>query len=107
MRKRAKLSPDLLKALNYASVEDAALDMLFLSARSRYSEFTQEVKRFEEKYQMDFAAFRSMVEAKEHEEDFAQDEELMAWQFAKEAAEYWRRKVEELEGAVRSSEAIR
>jgi hypothetical protein len=99
MRKKRKIPADLLKALNYASTEEAALDMILLSARSRYSEFSQEIKRFEAKYQMDFETFRQAVEAQMNEERFEQDEDLMAWKFAQEAAEYWRRKIEELERA--------
>jgi hypothetical protein len=30
-------------------------------------------------------------------EDFAQEEDLMAWQFAHEAAEYWRQLIEKWE----------
>lgn len=107
MAKRIEISRDLLKALNYSSTDEAALDMLFLSTRSRCSEFRQEVERFEGKYLMDFEAFRAKVEAKENQEDFAQEEDLMAWQFAKEAAAYWEKKVQELERAARPGETVR
>lgn len=106
MGKKAKISAETLKALNYSSTEEAALDMMLLSARSRYSEFSQEVKQFEEKYQMDFDAFQGMVEVRVNEEDFEQEEDLMAWKFAKEAAEYWRQKIEEVKRAAGSREAI-
>lgn len=99
MRKKAKISDDLLKALNYSSAAEAALDMILLCARSRFSEFIQEAKRFGQKYQMDFEAFQKMVEARVDEEDFEQEEDMMAWKFAEEAAEYWRQKIEELERA--------
>ena len=90
---------DLLKALNYTSVEEAALDIMFLSARSKYVEFHQEVKHFEGKYGMNFTTFQRMVEARVNEEDFQQEEDLMAWKFAQEATDYWRHKIEELEHA--------
>ena len=92
MRKKTKMPADLLKALNYTSVEEAALDMMFLSARSKYAEFHQEVKRLEVKYGMTFAAFQRIVEARINEEDFEQEEDLMAWKFAQEAVDYWRHK---------------
>jgi hypothetical protein len=106
MRKKAKMPADLLKALNYTSAEEAALDMLFLSARPKYAEFHQEVKRFEVKYGMTLAAFQGVAEARVNEEDFEQEEDLMAWKFAQEAADYWRHKIEELEHAAGFSEAV-
>ena len=106
MRKKAKIPADLLKALNYSSSEEAALEMLLLSARSKYSEFSQEVQRFQEKYGMDLEAFERTIEARVNEEEFEQEEDLMAWKFAKEAAEYWRQKVEELEHVAGTGRAI-
>ncbi len=106
MRKKAKISAHMLKALNYSSAEEAALDMIVLSARSRYVEFRQEVQQFEEKYGMDFDTWRRQVEAREHEEDFQQEEDLMAWQFAHEAAEYWRHLIDELEHAAAFGQTV-
>ena len=105
-QKKPTIAAELLEALHYTSAEEAALDMLLLSARSRYAEFTQEVKQFEEKYQMDFATFQHIIEARMHEEDFAQEEDLMAWKFAQDTAEYWRQKTEELKRAAGAGEAI-
>ncbi|HWR21340.1 MAG TPA: hypothetical protein VN444_05705 [Verrucomicrobiae bacterium] len=99
MRKKQKISTEVLRALNYSSPEEAALDMIFLSARSRYSEFSQEVRQFEEKYHMDIETFQRTADVRVREENFGQEEDLMAWKFAKEAAEYWRQKIEELERA--------
>lgn len=99
MRKKQKISAELLKALNYTSAEDAARDMIFLSAQSRYAEFNQEIRHFEEKYHMDLETFQRTVDVRVREEDFGQEEDLMAWKFAQEAAEYWRQKIEELERA--------
>jgi len=49
-QKKLTIAAELLEALHYTSAEEAALDMLLLSARSRYAEFTQEVQQFQEKY---------------------------------------------------------
>jgi hypothetical protein len=105
--KKPVITAELLEALHYASAEEAALDMLLLSARSRYAEFTQEVKQFEAKYQMDFTTFQRMIETRVNAEDFEQEEDLMAWKFAQDAATYWRQKTEELKRAAGASEAIR
>jgi len=105
--KRGSISADLLDALHYASAEEAAREMLCLSARSRYAEFRQEVQRFEQKYQMPFEAFQQVVEGRVHEEDFGQEEDLLAWKFAAEAVAYWQGKLEELERAAGSRETLR
>jgi hypothetical protein len=106
MHKRKKMPADLLKALNYTSVEEAALDIMSLSARSKYAEFQQEVKRFEAKYEMNFAAFRKLVAARANDEDFEQEEDQMAWKFAQEATDYWRHKIEEVEHAAGLGTAV-
>ena len=105
-QKKPTIAAELLEALHYTSAEEAALDMLLLSAQSRYAEFTQEMQQFQEKYQTDFATFQRTVETRMQEENFAQEEDLMAWKFAKDAAEYWRQKTEELKRAAGAGEAI-
>jgi hypothetical protein len=40
------------------------------------------------------------------EEDFGQEEDLVAWKFAREAADYWRHKIEELEHVAGFGEAV-
>src|SRR5687768_8869286 len=105
MRKKTPMPPELLKALNYSSMEEAALDMVRLSARARYAEFSQEVKGFEQKYGRTLTAMQQVGEEQVNEEDFEREEDLMAWQFAQEAAEYWRRMIEKLEYAVGAGEA--
>lgn len=105
--KKPTITAELLEALHYSSAEEAALDMLLLSARSRYAEFTQEVKQFEAKYQMNFITFQRLVETRVNEENFEQEEDLMAWKFAQDAAVYWQQKTEELKRAAGAGETIR
>jgi hypothetical protein len=105
--KKPTINAELLEALHYSSAEEAALEMLLLSARSRYAEFTQEVKQFEAKYQMNFAAFQHLVETRVKEENFEQEEDLMAWKFAQDAADYWRQTSEELKRAAEVGKTIR
>ncbi len=104
--KKPTISAELLEALHYSSAEEAALDMLLLSARSRYAERMQEVKQFEAKYQMDFASFQHMVETRLNAEDFEQEDDLMAWKFAQDAADYWQQTSEELKRAAGAGETI-
>ena len=106
-QKKPTIAAELLEALHYTSTEEAALDMLLLSARSRCAEYSQEVQQFEAKYHMDFATFQRLVETRVNEEDFAQEEDLMAWKFAQDAVDYWRQKTEELKRAAGAGEAIR
>lgn len=81
--------------------------MLLLSARSRCAECRQEVKQFEAKYRMDLASFQRTVETRLNAEDFEQEDDLMAWRFAQDAADYWRRTSEDLQRAAGSGETIR
>lgn len=104
MQSDIQLSSELLQALNYSSVEEAALEMMRLS--SRYAELCQEVKRFAEKYGQTLTVAQQAVAEKVNDEDFEQEEDLMAWQFAHEAAEYWRQMIERLEHAAGVSEAV-
>ena len=90
------ISLDLLSSLHYSNIEEAGLDMLLLSAQSNYSEFFNEVRCFEEKYRMKFEEFQKMLEQKQNEEDFEQEDDLMTWKFAQESAQYWKEKIEEL-----------
>ena len=105
--KTGRISADLLNALHYASAEEAAWEMLCLSARSRYAEFRQEVHHFEQKHQVTFDAFQQLVEARVSEEDFGQEEDLLAWKFVREAAAYWQGKIEELERVAGGRETLR
>jgi hypothetical protein len=55
---------------------------------------------------MDFVTFQHLVETRMNAEDFAQEEALMAWKFAQDAAAYWRQKTEELKRAAGAGETI-
>ncbi len=105
-QRKPTIAAEILEALHYTSAEEAALDMLLLSAQSRYAEFMQETKQFQEKYQMDFVTFQHLVETRMNAEDFAQEEDLMAWKFAQDAAAYWRQKTEELKRAAGAGQTI-
>ncbi len=56
--------------------------MLLLSAQAKYSEYLMENRQFEKKYQTDFLSFQKMTNQQIGKEDFEQEDDLMAWQFA-------------------------
>lgn len=91
---------EVLRAFNYQSEREAAIDLAILSASTRYAEFSEECQRFEEKYGIGYLEFEKRVSAKENEEDFVEEDDLMAWKFAKEGAEFWFKKVEDLKSAI-------
>jgi hypothetical protein len=56
---------------------------------------------------MDFASFQQMVETRSNAEDFEQEDDLMAWKFAQDAADYWQRASEDLKRDTGVGETIR
>ena len=90
------LNPEILQSLHYSSIEEAGIDMLLLSAQAKYSEYLMENRQFEKKYQTDFLSFQKMTNQQIGKEDFEQEDDLMAWQFAYENFQYWKEKTEEL-----------
>ena len=76
------LNPEILQSLYYSNIEEAGLDMLMLSAQAKYSEYLMENRQFEKKYQTDFLSFQKMTNQQIGKEDFEQEDDLMAWQFA-------------------------
>lgn len=90
---------DVLEALDYSNTDDIALDHVLLEAKAKCSEYREEVKRFEEHYGLDFEEFKDRIETKENDEDFEEEEDLMAWKFAVESLEYWEERVDLLEDA--------
>ena len=105
-QKKPPIAAEILEALHSTSAEDAALAMLLLSAQSRYAAFMQETQQFQAKDQMDCVPLPHLVETGMNAEDFAQEEDLLAWKFAQDAAAYWRQKTEELQRAAGAGETI-
>ena len=102
-QKDTRISSDLLSSLHYSNIEEAGLDMLLLSAQANYSEFYSEALQFEKEYRMKFEDFQKKVEEKMGEEDFGQEDDLMAWKFAQESAQYWKQKIKELRSCCSNS----
>lgn len=97
--KEPSIPEDVLEALDYSSTEDVALDMILLEAKAKISEFREEVKRFRERYDMKFDEFREKLESKQEQEDFEEEDDYMAWKFARESLQYWEERVDLLEDA--------
>ncbi len=93
------INPELLQSFQYESIDDAALDMLTLSAHSQYSIFKSDVERFKRKYKVSFSEFEKSVNQKDGRENFQQEDDLMAWKFAEDGLNFWIKKIEELENA--------
>jgi len=94
--KTTRISSELLSSLHYSNIEEVGIDMVLLSAQSNYSEFYSDVRLFEDKYHMEFEDLQKMLEQKVENEEFEQEDDLVAWKFAQESAQYWKEKLEEL-----------
>ena len=90
------LNPEIPQHLRYSGIEEAGIDMLLLSAQAKYSEYLMENRQFENKYQTDFPSFQKMLDQQIGEENFEQEDDLMAWQFAFENFQYWKERTEDL-----------
>ena len=95
-----KVLDEILKELNYNNEKDAVIDLAILSASTKYAEFSEECQRFEQKYGISYEAFEKRILVKENEEDFCQEDDLMAWKFAKDGVEFWNKRLEELKSAL-------
>ena len=90
-----KLLDEILKALNYHNQKEVVVDLAILSASTKYAECSEECQRFEEKYGISYEEFEKSSD-KENEENFSQEDDLMAWKFAKDGVEFWLKRLEEL-----------
>lgn len=90
---------DILKDLNYSSSEEAARELILLKGYSKIAEYREQVKIFEKKYGMEFEQFQNQLESKKETENFEEEEDLMAWKFARDALHHWKKQITELEDA--------
>lgn len=84
-----------LKAMNY-TVEQALRDFLILHLSERSSAFKSECEAFERKYDMNFQLFEHKLSQKINEEDFAEEDDYMAWKFAEESTKFLQKNLEEI-----------
>lgn len=83
----------LLKELAIGNVSELIRDSLVTEILCKISDFSEEVKHFEEKYGKSVSEFNKEYE--EGEEDFEKYDDLMAWEFAQQGKQYWETKLEE------------
>lgn len=83
---------DILKDLGITE-EQAARDYALLNASQKLAEFDQDCKAFENKYKMSFQEFEKKIQSYDNE-IFEEEDDYLSWKFAKEGAEYWRKKIE-------------
>lgn len=85
---------EILTALNYDDELGASIDMALLSASARLAEYNRECQKFIEKYQSSYEEME--IKAREGEEDFKLEDDLMAWKFAEEGKSFWEEKIRKL-----------
>ncbi len=91
---------DLISALDFHNLEEAGLEMLYYKACSKLALYNAENQRFFGKYKMVFEEFSKKMAGKINEEDFQEEDDLMAWQFSFENVKYWEEKVKELKSCL-------
>lgn len=84
----------LINELEFKDAKEVIKDSLITEILCRISKYSEEVERFEEKYSRNLPKFKKEYES--GAEDFEKYDDLMAWEFAQQAKEYWNKKLEEL-----------
>ena len=88
----------LIRELEFKDVKEVIKDSLITEILYRILKFSEEVERFENKYDKDLKKFKKEYEA--GLEDFEKYDDLMAWEFAQEGKDYWNKKLEELKSVL-------
>lgn len=83
----------LMKELAVADASEIIRDSLLTEILCKVSDFSDEVKHFEEKYGKQFDEFN--MEYESNEEDFEKYDDLMEWEFAQQGKIYWESKLKE------------
>ncbi|MBC8525932.1 MAG: hypothetical protein ISS28_00440 [Candidatus Cloacimonetes bacterium] len=84
---------NLLKDLAITDVSRIIRDTLLTEILCKISDFSDEVKHFEEKYGKNLSDF--IKEYESNDEDFEKYDDLMAWEFAQQGKQYWETKLKE------------
>ena len=71
------------------SVDDVLKEHITLSGLARISHFEAQNSLFEKKYKKTFEQFNSELERQTGTEDFAKEDDLLDWEFAKESLDWW------------------
>ncbi|MFA4830231.1 MAG: hypothetical protein WC855_02905 [Thermodesulfovibrionales bacterium] len=88
----------LINELEFKDAKEVIKDSLFTEIFYRISRFTDETKRFNDKYGKILEEFKKEYESKA--EDYEKYDDLMAWEFAQQGKEYWEKKLQELKSVL-------
>ncbi len=88
----------LINELEFKDAKEVIKDSLFTEILYRISKFTDETKRFNDKYGKTLVEFKKEYESKA--EDYEKYDDLMAWEFAQQGKEYWEKKLQELKSVL-------
>jgi len=72
---------------------------LILTGLAKLSSYEAECSLFEKKYGESLESFKERLSRKRQEEDFAQEDALMDWEYADAALKWWRSQLEDLQRA--------
>lgn len=100
MATRRTLVAKVLRELGFKSNEAALNEITLLNAASQLAQYEEECARFTRKYRMSLHHLEQRLRRRRGVESFAAEDDLMAWRFAHDAAEYWRPRVAGLRRAV-------
>lgn len=88
----------LINELEFKDAKEVIKDSLVTEILYRISKYSEEEERFKNKYSKNLLEFKKEYEA--GAEDFEKYDDLMAWEFAQQAKEYWNKKLEELKSVI-------
>jgi hypothetical protein len=71
-------------------------EYLILTGLTKLSRYEAECSRLKKKYGQPLESFRDMLNQKRNEEDFEQEDDLMDWEFANAALNWWQSRISEL-----------
>jgi hypothetical protein len=84
----------VLQELHIKNAADIIHDYVMTEILCKISDFSQEVKFFQEKYGRSLADVKTVYEG--GEEDFEQYDDLMEWEFAVQGQAYWKQQLKRL-----------
>ena len=85
---------NLIRELEFKDAKEVIKDSLITEILYRVLKFSEDVERFEKKYNKNLLEFKKEYEA--GMEDFKKYDDLMTWEFAQQGKDYWNKKLEEL-----------
>ena len=83
---------NILQEFTITNPLDIIKDYLMTEILCKISDFSQEIRHFQAKYGQSFQTFATAYD--NGNEDFAQYDDLMAWQFAEQGKAYWEERLE-------------